>query len=63
MMLDLFLLQVRRQGTKLDKADLDRIGDIVSSFGITIDEELLEYITQHLEDFMNEVAIILNDSI
>ena len=55
-MLDDFLQQTRRQNVKLDKADIDKFRNIVSSSGVTIDEEFLEWIAQHLEDFMKRVA-------
>lgn len=63
LMLDDFLIQVKRLGIKLDKADADRLSDIVSSFGIRIDEEFLESIAQHLEDFLNKVTVVLKDFI
>ena len=62
-MLDDFLRQIRRQSIRLDKGDVTKLGDIVSSYGISIDEEYLESIAEHLEDFMKEVAAILVDSI
>lgn len=69
-MLDDFLLQIRSHDIKLDldrneddnKTDLDKLGDIVSSRGVSIDEEFLESIARHIEDFMKEVMIILADS-
>lgn len=48
--LDQFLREIRRLGIKLDDRDFEKLRDIVSSFGITIDEEFLESIAQHLED-------------
>jgi predicted DNA binding CopG/RHH family protein len=63
LMLDEFLQQSRRLNIKWDKADLNKITDIVSSFGIMIDEDYLESIAHHLEDFMKEVAFIFKDSI
>jgi hypothetical protein len=67
-MLDDFLLQIRRQGIKLDldkvdnKTDVERLGDIVSSRGVSIGEEFLESIARHIDDSMKEVVIILADS-
>lgn len=61
--LDQFLREIRRRGIKLDDRDFDKIRNIVSSFGITIDEEFLESIAQHLEDFMNDVSAVFKDYI
>ena len=61
-MLDEFLRQTRRQNIKLAKYDIVKLENIVSSFGITIDEEYLESIAQHIEDFMKKVSVIFADS-
>jgi hypothetical protein len=57
-MLDEFLRQTRRRNIRLGKDDIVKLENIVSSFGITIDQEFLESIAQHIEDFMREVAVI-----
>jgi hypothetical protein len=58
-MLDGFLQQTRRERIKLEKHDLDALGDIVSSHGIKINEEFLESIANHLEDFTKVAIVIL----
>ena len=59
-MLNDFYQQIRRGGFRLDKPDLDDLGNFVSSSGgIEITEESLESIADHLEDFTKEVIVIL----
>ena len=61
--LDEFLRQIRRLNIKLDEEDVNKLRNIVSSFGIIIDEEFLESIAKHLEEFMREIVAIFKDSI
>jgi hypothetical protein len=56
-MLDDFLRQIRKHDYKLDKADFDVIGDIVIETGASFDPGLLESITMHIEDFLNQVHL------
>jgi hypothetical protein len=60
---DEFLRQIRRLNIKLDDPDVNKLRNIVAAFGITIDEEFLESIARHLEDFMKEVAHIFADPV
>jgi hypothetical protein len=57
-MLDDFLLQIRKHDYKLDKADLNVIGNIVTETGASFDQRLLESIAMHIEDFLNQVRVI-----
>jgi hypothetical protein len=59
-MLDDFLQQIREHDYKLDKADLDVIGHIVTETGVTFDQGLLESIAMHIEDFLNRVRVIFH---
>jgi hypothetical protein len=60
-MLNDFYQQIRRERIKLEKKDLDDLGDIVSSSGgIRVTEEFLECMANHLEDFTKEVIVILS---
>jgi hypothetical protein len=54
------LRQIRKYDYKLDKADLDVIGDIVTETGASFDQELLESIAMHIEDFLNQVRVIFH---
>jgi hypothetical protein len=55
-----FLRQIRKYDYKLDKADLDVIGDIVTETGASFDQDLLESIAMHIEDFLNQVRVIFH---
>jgi hypothetical protein len=57
-MLDDFLQQIREHDYRLDKDDVCIIRDIVSGTGISVDEEFMESIAKHIEDYLRQVAVI-----
>ena len=56
-MLDDFLRQIRKHDYRLDKDDLCVIGEVVSETGAGFDQEFLESIAMHIEDFLNHLSI------
>jgi phosphomannomutase len=59
-MLDDFLRQTRDRHYKLDKDDVRIVSDIVSGTGVSVDEEFIESIAMHFDNFLEQVAIIFH---
>jgi hypothetical protein len=63
-MLNDFVRAIRKHDTRIEqgqkgkKGDLEILGDIVQYSGIVVDEEYLDSIASHIEDFLQETASI-----
>jgi hypothetical protein len=57
-MLNHFVREIRRYDMRLEEGDLEKLGRIVQRSGIIVDEDYLESIASHIEDFLQETASI-----
>ena len=57
-MLNDFVLAITKYDIRLDKEHLKKLGDIIQTWGVSVNVDYLESIAKHIEDFLQETASI-----